>query len=117
MELTAAVTALSALGEPTRLSIFRQLIEAGPPGLVVGQIAERLTVAPATLSFHLKTLAQAGLIRGAKERQFVRYVADFPTINGLLGYLTDHCCGGNPQLCRPVTDAAPSERGPSRHAA
>jgi ArsR family transcriptional regulator, arsenate/arsenite/antimonite-responsive transcriptional repressor len=117
MELTTAVTALAALGEPTRLSIFRLLVEAGPTGLVVGQIAERLTVAPATLSFHLKTLAQADLVRATKERQFLRYVANFESMNALLGFLTDNCCGGNPQLCAPVACEADASPRKASHAA
>jgi DNA-binding transcriptional ArsR family regulator len=92
---------LSALGDPTRLGIFRLLVEAGPEGRVVGQIIERLQVAPATLSFHLKTLHHAGLITSSKERQFVRYVANFAAMNGLVAYLTDQCCGGHPELCAP----------------
>lgn len=102
MELTNAVQSLSALGEPTRLSIFRLLVEAGTDGLVVGQIAERLTVSPGTLSFHLKTLAQAGLVTSAKEGTFVRYLADFAAMNRLIGYLTDHCCNGHPERCLPA---------------
>ena len=109
MEIEKAVTALSALGEPTRLSVFRLLVEAGPEGMVVGRIAERLTVAPATLSFHLKTLTHAGLIKPRKERQFVRYIADFAAINELIGYLTDHCCGGHPERCAPGGDAMPTD--------
>lgn len=105
MEIEKAVAALGALGETTRLSIFRLLVEAGPEGMVVGRIAERLTVALPTLSFHLKTLTHAGLVTSSKERQFVRYVADFAAINELLGYLTDHCCGGHPERCAPVRPA------------
>ena len=101
MELANAVKSLSALGEPTRLGIFRLLVAAGPAGLVVGQIAEQLTVSPGTLSFHLKTLHYAGLISFSKERQFIRYVANFDAMNGLVAYLTDHCCGGHPELCAP----------------
>lgn len=103
MEPNAAVTALGALGEPTRLAIFRVLVEAAPGGLVVGEIAGRLPVAPApaTLSFHLKTLAHAGLVRAGREQRFVRYVADFAAINGLVAYLTDNCCGGHPERCAP----------------
>ena len=101
MKLTDAVQSLSALGEPTRLSVFRLLVTAGHSGLVVGQIAEHLTVAPGTLSFHLKTLAHAGLITSRKEGTFVRYVANFDTMNGLVGYLTENCCGGHPERCAP----------------
>ena len=119
-DLDRAVLALRALGEPSRLTIFRQLVEAGPEGMVVGRIAECLaleqTVAPATLSFHLKALLHAGLIHASKERQFIRYVADFAAIDGLVGYLTDHCCGGHPERCAPPSPTVRKRKG-SRHAA
>ena len=118
MELENAVKSLSALGEPTRLGIFRLLVETAPTGLVVGQIVKRLQITPPTLSFHLKTLHQAGLISSSKERQFVRYVANFATMNELVAYLTDHCCGGHPELCSPgacVTESEDTEISP--HAA
>lgn len=101
MELNTAVSALGALGEATRLRIFRLLVEAGPEGLVVGRIAESLAIAPATLSFHLRTLTHAGLVTSSKESRFVRYVANFAAMNDLVGYLTDHCCGGHPERCAP----------------
>jgi ArsR family transcriptional regulator len=109
MELDKAVRSLSALGEPTRLSIFRLLVEAGPAGLVVGQIAEGLSISPGTLSFHLKTLHHAGLITACKERQFIRYVANFDAMNELVSYLSAHCCGGHPELCAPGADSAESK--------
>lgn len=103
MELDNAVISLGALGEATRLRIFRRLVEAGPAGLFVGQIAAHLNagaaVAPATLSFHLKTLLHAGLLLARKEKQYVRYLANFAAINGLVAYLTENCCGGHPERC------------------
>lgn len=108
MELDNAVKALSALGEPSRLAIFRLLVEAGPDGLHVGAIAEHLTVAAGTLSFHLKTLHHAGLIKASKDRQFIRYSANFASMNELIAYLTDNCCGGHPERCTPAADEAPS---------
>lgn len=105
MELDNAVKALSALGEPSRLAIFRLLVEAGPEGLHVGAIAEHLTVAAGTLSFHLKTLSHAGLIKACKDRQFIRYSANFASMNALVSYLTDNCCGGHPERCAPAAAA------------
>ena len=101
MEIGTAVQSLSALGEPTRLAVFRQLVEAGPGGLVVGQLAEHAPVSPGALSFHLKTLSQAGLISSRKEGTFVRYTANFAAMNALIAYLTDNCCGGHPEQCAP----------------
>ncbi len=102
MEINQAVTALSALGEANRLSIFRLLVAAGKEGLVVGQIAEQLTIANATLSFHLKTLQTASMVRSVREGQFVRYFAEFEGMTTLIDYLTAHCCDGHPELCIPA---------------
>ena len=86
------------MAHPTRLAIFRLLVEAGPSGLAAGAVAERLGLASATLSFHLKELAQAGLVAGRSQSRFVIYTADFAAINGLIGYLTENCCGGAGRL-------------------
>ena len=110
MKLTDATRALGALGEPTRLTIFRLLVEAGQEGLVVGKIAENLAVSAGTLSFHLKTLSHAGLIRSTRHGTFIRYVADFDAMNGLVAFLTENCCGGHPERCAPgVCEASDPE--------
>ncbi len=98
-----AVLALSALAQETRLAIFRLLVQAGQAGLVAGQIAEALAVPAATLSFHLKTLAHGGLVHGRQQGRFVRYVADFDVMHGLINYLSENCCGGDAALCAPQT--------------
>ena len=89
-----AVTALSALAQATRLRIFRLLVQAGSRGLVVNEIGEAIATAPATLSFHLKALTQAGLIQAQNEGRFIRYIACYEAMNDLLRYLTENCCGG-----------------------
>ncbi|WP_298577987.1 metalloregulator ArsR/SmtB family transcription factor [uncultured Luteimonas sp.] len=101
MELNAATTALAALGNPTRLSIFRLLVEAGPEGRIPGDIAEVLSLPGATLSFHLKELALAGLIAGEAQGRRIVYRADFVAMNGLVEFLTHNCCGGDESQCRP----------------
>lgn len=101
MESKEAVTALAALAQESRLAIYRLLVQAGPEGLVVGRIAEILEIPAATLSFHLKALAQGGLVSARQEGRFVRYVADFAAMHGLIGYLSENCCGG--QSCSPST--------------
>lgn len=112
-----AVSALAALAQPTRLAIFRLLVEAGPQGLVVGKIADALAVAPTTLSFHLKTLLQADLLQSRQDGRFIVYSANFTVMNGLVAFLTDNCCGGNP--CTPSrvpdcsTNCSPSEEASS----
>ena len=88
-----AVDALAALAQETRLSVFRLLVEAGPEGLSAGRIGEELELPPATLSFHLAHLARTGLVRSRAEGRFVIYSADFDSMNELVGYLTENCCG------------------------
>ena len=95
---THAVQRLAALAHPSRLAIFRLLVEAGPQGVAAGALALRLGVPAPTLSFHLKELAQAGLVKARPQSRFVIYSADFTAINGLIGYLTENCCGGNGRL-------------------
>lgn len=98
-----ATAALTALGHASRLSIFRVLVEAGPDGRVVGEIANALDMAPATLSFHLKELSAAALITGEQSGRFVRYRARFDTMNSLVEFLTHNCCGGMPtDACAPA---------------
>ncbi|MGE5769435.1 MAG: ArsR/SmtB family transcription factor [Betaproteobacteria bacterium] len=97
MVIRDAVAALGALAQETRLQIFRLLVQAGGEGLSVGAIAERLgTEANGRLSFHLKELAIAGLVRSSQSGRFVFYSANYPAMNELLAYLTEHCCSGAP---------------------
>ena len=89
-----AVEVLSALAQETRLAIFRLLVQQGPEGLAVGEIAERLHLAGATLSFHLKELAHAQLVSARQAGRFIYYSANYRTMNGLVDYLTRNCCQG-----------------------
>jgi ArsR family transcriptional regulator len=99
METTTAVTALAALAQESRLAVFRLLVRHAPTGLTPGVIGEQLALPAPTLSFHLKALTQAGLVSAAAEGRFVRYRAEMGGINGLIDFLTEDCCGGNPQHC------------------
>jgi len=92
MEKEIAISALAALAHETRLDAFRLLVRAGPQGLPAGRIAETLGRAPATLSFHLKELKSAGLVRCAHDGRSRIYSPDFDAIGALLGYLTESCC-------------------------
>jgi ArsR family transcriptional regulator len=74
-------------------------VQAGPQGLSAGSIAETLGLPSSTLSFHLKELAHAGLIQSRQAGRFIYYSADFATMNALIGFLTENCCGGQPQDC------------------
>ena len=101
MKSTDAVNSLAALAQESRLAVFRLLVQSAPHGLTAGRVAEQLALPAPTLSFHLKTLAQAGLVTTEQEGRFVRYRAEIETINALVGFLTDDCCGGHPELCSP----------------
>ncbi|HEY1436217.1 MAG TPA: metalloregulator ArsR/SmtB family transcription factor [Casimicrobiaceae bacterium] len=92
MESTAAVRALGALAQETRLAIYRMLVESGSAGLAAGKIGEALKLPPATLSFHLRELSHTGLVCARQQSRFIYYSPDFTAMNGLLGYLADHCC-------------------------
>jgi ArsR family transcriptional regulator, arsenate/arsenite/antimonite-responsive transcriptional repressor len=90
-----AVKALAALAQDTRLTIYRLLVQQGPEGLAVGDIASRLDLANATLSFHLKELANAELVITRQAGRFIYYSANYPSMNSIIGYLTENCCEGN----------------------
>ena len=108
MESKDAIAALSALAQEARLAVFRLLVEAGPQGLPVGHIGERLGLAPATLSFHLAHLSRVGLIVGRQESRFIYYAADYAAMDDLIAYLTDNCCNGG--ACLPKTAAVGKKR-------
>ena len=110
METIDVLTALSALAHETRLAIFRLLVEIGPEGLPVGKIGERLGTPPTTLSFHLKELGNADLVTMRHEGRFIYCSANFATMNGLLAYLTENCCGTGTAfvpVCEPVACQTP----------
>src|SRR5258708_36616871 len=94
MESKTAVAGLAALAQDARLAIFRLLVQKGPGGLCVGDIAAKFDMAPATLSFHLKELAHAGLLVARQEGRFIYYAPDFGEMNALVSYLTENGCGG-----------------------
>lgn len=100
---SSAIKALAALAQAQRLRAFRALVVAGPEGLTPGAIATQLGIAPSALSFHLKELANAGLVASEPRGRNLIYRASFEQMNALLAYLTEHCCQG--QACE-VTEAA-----------
>ncbi|EKF42018.1 ArsR family transcriptional regulator [Nitratireductor indicus C115] len=105
MNKVEAIGALAALGQETRLDVFRLLVQAGPAGLPAGDIAAKLGVVQNTASAHLKVLSQSSLIRAEREGRTIRYTADMAGFRDLLAYLMEDCCNGNPDLCRPVIEA------------
>jgi len=94
MEKQDALAALAALAQETRLDLFRLLVAAGPEGLSVGEIGDELGTASATLSFHLKELKNAGLIRCDRVGRSRIYSPDFGAAQALVGFLTENCCQG-----------------------
>jgi ArsR family transcriptional regulator, arsenate/arsenite/antimonite-responsive transcriptional repressor len=102
MKPSEAVTALSALAQETRLALFRLLVIAGPEGVAAGEIGTRLGIPANTLSFHLKTLTQAGLLVARQEGRFIYYAANYPAMDDLIAFLTDNCCNG--ASCLPQTE-------------
>jgi ArsR family transcriptional regulator, arsenate/arsenite/antimonite-responsive transcriptional repressor len=106
MEKTGAVTALSALAQDNRLDVFRLLVQAGPQGMQAGAIAQALGLAPNTLTFHFDRLRMAGLVTVRREGRAMIYAAQFETMNALLGFLTENCCGG--VFCTPAAACKPT---------
>jgi len=104
MDTKPALAALAALSQESRLATFRLLVQAGPTGLPASKIAEALSEPPSSLSFHLKELTHANLIVPRQDGRFVIYAANFDTMNSLIGFLTENCCGGN--TCSPVSGSA-----------
>lgn len=106
MEKEAAIGALSALAQESRLDVFRLLVRAGRDGLPAGEIAAELGLPSATLSFHLSQLRHAGLVRYRRVGRSLIYAAEYSAMNGLIGYLTENCCAGG--TCE--IDVPPSRR-------
>lgn len=100
MESKDVIEALSALAQESRLQVYRLLVQAGPEGMTASVLAERLGVPANTLSFHLKTLSRAGLVKFRQEGRFVRYSTNYEQMNALLAFLTESCCGG--RSCAPA---------------
>ena len=115
MERAAALLTLESLSSGIRLDIFRLLVRQGPEGLVTGEIATALELAPSNLSFHLKALTQSGLLSVEQEGRYQRYRANMPLMLDLIAYLTEECCAGHPELCGDLPTA--SSCAPARRAA
>ena len=104
MDQKRAIAALGALAQETRLELFRLLVARGPEGLAAGVIADKLAVMPSSLSFHLQQLVHAGLITQRRLSRQLIYSAEYGTMNGLMAYLTENCCGRG--ACVPVCNPA-----------
>lgn len=97
MEIKQAVMSLTALAQESRLRVFRLLVAAGE--MPAGEIAERLALPPATLTFHLKELSHAGLVESRREGRSIIYSLRCDGMRELLEFLAKDCCQGQPELC------------------
>jgi ArsR family transcriptional regulator len=109
METKTAIGALAALAQESRLAIFRLLVQTGPEGLPAGKIGEALDIPPSSLSFHLKELTHANLVASRQDGRFIIYSANFRTINDLVTFLTESCCGGQPCIPNPLSSCSTTE--------
>lgn len=100
MKTKDVISALAALAQDSRLNVFRLLVRIGPDGLAASKIAEQLNIPPSSLSFHLKELTHASLVIPRQDGRFIIYAVNFQTMNDVMAFLTDSCCGGNP--CTPT---------------
>jgi DNA-binding transcriptional ArsR family regulator len=106
METSDAVTALAALAQDNRLDVFRLLVQAGADGMPAGQVAEKLGLAPNTLTFHFDRLRAAGLVTVRRDGRSMIYAARYEAMNGLVAFLTENCCQGAActpdKICKPA---------------
>lgn len=114
MKTTAVIEALDGLAHEHRLAIYRLLVQRGPEGLPAGAIGQRVGLLPSSLTFHLQNLQRAGLIAQRRESRQRIYSADFAVMNGLVGYLTENCCGNANAECSPSCAPAPSTKAAKR---
>ena len=110
MESSSAVAALSALAQENRLDVFRLLVQTGPGGMAAGDVAERLEIPPATLSFHLAQLRQAGLLSMRRDGRSLIYSANYDGMNALMAFLTENCCRGAAPCAVPASVKAKAPR-------
>jgi DNA-binding transcriptional ArsR family regulator len=99
MKHAHALVALAALAHEHRLRLYRLLVRRGSAGLPAGELAERLGIAPSSLSFHVQQLRRAGLVNQRRAGRLVHYAADFAVMRGLVDYLSAHCCEDSGELC------------------
>lgn len=102
MKQANAVKSFAALGNDLRLRIFRTLVKAGPAGLPASSIGERVGLSPSNLTFHLAHLERNSLVASERDGRYIRYTANFSAMGELVDFLTRDCCGGHPEVCRPL---------------
>ncbi|QDU97661.1 ArsR/SmtB family transcription factor [Lignipirellula cremea] len=121
MKINDAVKAMSALAQESRLEVFRLLVRSGDEGLPAGQIAEELAIPPATMSFHLKELLNANMVKQRRDGRSLIYTLNVCEMRALLSYLMEDCCAGRPELCQPdykdASDCEPCATGSKKRKA
>lgn len=110
MEIKQAVIALTALAQESRLRVFRLLVPTGETGMAAGDIAQRLDIPSATLTFHLKELSHAGLVESRREGRSIIYSLRVDGMRDLLTFLARDCCQGHPELCGATCDKPKKRR-------
>ena len=102
MDKSDAIDAFAALAQPTRLEVFRLLVQRAPAGVAAGEIARLTGVPHNSLSTHLAILTRAELAAARRDGRSVIYTADLDGFRRLIGFLTNDCCGGHPEICAPL---------------
>jgi len=102
MEMDDALSALSALAQPTRLQAFRLLVRAAPHGMASGALARALDVPANTLSSHLSVLTKAALVRSSRQGRSITYRAELDRLRAAIAYLLKDCCAAEPAICAPL---------------
>lgn len=102
MDKKTATQIFECLSSGVRLDVFRLLVKNVMGGMVAGEVATTLDIAPTNLSFHLKALSQAGLVSVTPEGRYQRYRANLPVMLEIIAYLTEECCGGSREQCAPA---------------
>ena len=105
MDERHALSAFAALSQETRLRIVRHLVAAGPDGVAAGILAGGVGAYTSNLSFHLKELEHAGLVRSRRQGRSIIYSAVYPTLSALIAFLMRDCCQGRPEICAPAMAA------------
>ena len=113
MNTDDALKALAALSHEARLAAFRELVQAGPDGLSVGELRDRLDLPAATLTAQLNLLRNAALVADEREGRVIRVRANYGQMNALIAYLTENCCAGD-VACAPERGCAPHKTGAPR---
>jgi DNA-binding transcriptional ArsR family regulator len=114
MQTKHVVAALGALAHEYRLGIYRLLVEQGPEGMPAGAIAEKIGLAPSSLTFHLQNLHRAGLVLQRRASRSLIYSVDFDAMNGLVGYLTENCCAASGESCATACQPAATTKATKR---